>query len=54
MLEVGNGNLNIEENRSHFAILCALKSPLIIGTKLDSIKKLILDVLTDKELIDFN
>jgi alpha-galactosidase len=32
MLEVGNGNLTIEENRSHFALWAALKSPLIIGT----------------------
>ena len=32
MLEVGNGDLTIEENRSHFAIWAALKSPLIIGT----------------------
>jgi alpha-galactosidase len=54
MLEVGNGALTIEENRSHFAMWCALKSPLIIGTPLDSIKKPILEILTNKELIDFN
>ena len=54
MLEVGNGALTIEENRSHFAMWCALKSPLIIGTPLDSIKKPILDILSNRELIDFN
>ncbi|EAQ86416.1 hypothetical protein CHGG_07669 [Chaetomium globosum CBS 148.51] len=54
MLEVGNGNLTIEESRSHFALWCMLKSPLIIGTRLDTIEKPILDILSNKELIAFN
>ena len=54
MLEVGNGQLTIEENRSHFAMWCILKSPLIIGTRLDSIAKPILEILSNKELIAFN
>ncbi|KAI2488406.1 Alpha-galactosidase [Pyrenophora tritici-repentis] len=54
MLEVGNGNFTIEENRSHFALWAALKSPLIIGTPLSNIKPEILDILSNNELIDFN
>ena len=54
MLEVGNGNLTYEENRSHFALWAALKSPLIIGTPLDDIQKPVLEILSNKELIDFN
>ncbi|KAK8050933.1 hypothetical protein PG993_002318 [Apiospora rasikravindrae] len=54
MLEVGNGNLTLEENRSHFALWAALKSPLIIGTKLDSIRPEILAVLKAEEIIAFN
>jgi alpha-galactosidase len=54
MLEVGNGNLTIEENRSHFALWAALKSPLIIGTPLDGIKPEILEILSNKDLIAFN
>ena len=54
MLEVGNGALTIEENRSHFALWCALKSPLIIGARLTSIQKPILDILTNSDLIAFN
>ncbi|KAK5659805.1 hypothetical protein OQA88_1017 [Cercophora sp. LCS_1] len=54
MLEVGNGNLTLEENRSHFAMWCALKSPLIIGTRLDAITEPILSILSNRELIDFN
>ncbi|KAK4212623.1 glycoside hydrolase superfamily [Rhypophila decipiens] len=54
MLEVGNGQLTIEENRSHFAMWCILKSPLIIGTRLDTIAQPILEILSNKELIAFN
>ena len=54
MLEVGNGNLTLEENRSHFAMWAALKSPLIIGTPLDDIEQSILEILSNKDLIAFN
>ncbi|KAH6645439.1 glycoside hydrolase superfamily [Truncatella angustata] len=54
MLEVGNGNLTIEENRSHFVLWAALKSPLIIGTKLDSIQDEVLTIFKNKEIIAFN
>lgn len=32
MLEVGNGDLTVQENRAHFALWAIMKSPLIIGT----------------------
>lgn len=32
MLEVGNGNLTLAENRAHFALWAMMKAPLIIGT----------------------
>ena len=32
MLEVGNGDLTLAEQRSHFALWCIMKSPLILGT----------------------
>lgn len=54
MLEVGNGNLTLEESRSHFALWAAFKSPLIVGTRLEGISEPILDILKAKELIDFN
>lgn len=54
MLEVGNGDLTVQESRSHFALWAALKSPLIIGTPLHNIKPEILKILSNKELIDFN
>ena len=54
MLEVGNGALTTEENRSHFAMWAAFKSPLIIGAKLRSVSKTVLEILSNKELIAFN
>lgn len=32
MMEIGNGNLTIPEQRSHFAIWAFMKSPILIGT----------------------
>ena len=31
MLEVGNGNLTYEENKSHFTLWCMMAAPLILG-----------------------
>lgn len=31
MLEVGNGNLTFEENKSHFTLWCMMATPLILG-----------------------
>jgi alpha-galactosidase len=39
MLEVGNGGMTIEEEKTHFALWCIAKSPLIIGTDLTNIRK---------------
>jgi len=54
MLEVGNGNLTLEENRSHFAFWAAMKSPLIIGTALDELSTELVDVLKNKYLLAFS
>ncbi|KAL4892089.1 hypothetical protein BDV59DRAFT_193956 [Aspergillus ambiguus] len=54
MLEVGNGNLTLAENRAHFALWAAMKAPLIIGTPLDSIDEEHLAVLKNKYLLDFH
>ena len=31
MLEVGNGNLTIDENKAHFSLWCMMAAPLILG-----------------------
>lgn len=63
MLEVGNGNLTPEENRSHFSLWCMMAAPLILG---NDIRKFILPdgsvdkdndilkVVTNKKLIEID
>lgn len=63
MLEVGNGNLTYEENKSHFALWCMMAAPLILGNDVrhfvfpdgtaDNDDK-ILKLLTNKKLIAIN
>lgn len=60
MLEVGNGNLSFEENRTHFTLWCMMAAPLILGNDVRSFLKEdgtvdadneILKLLTDKDMI---
>ena len=60
MLEVGNGNLTVEENKSHFTLWSMMAAPLILGNDIrdfikadgtvDSDNK-ILEILTNKDVI---
>ena len=51
MLEVGNGSLTPEQNRSHFALWCMMCSPLILGNDLRVMKEDVLKIVTNKKLI---
>lgn len=58
MLEVGNGKLTYEENKTHFILWCMMASPLILG---NDIRKLrdnpdsdVLKILKNKDLIAIN
>lgn len=63
MLEVGNGNLTYEENKSHFSLWCMMCAPLILG---NDIRKFIkpdgtvdtdnktYKIITNKYLISIN
>jgi len=54
MLEVGNGNLTVYQDRSHFALWAAMKSPLLIGADLEKISLEQVEVLKNKHLLAFN
>jgi alpha-galactosidase len=54
MLEVGNGGLNNEQERTHFALWAAMKSPLLIGTDLSKIKPSSLNILKTRMLLQFH
>ena len=63
MLEVGNGKLTHEENRSHFSLWCMMNAPLILG---NDVRKFVKpdgtvdtdnkywQILTNKEMIAVN
>lgn len=60
MLEVGNGNLTLEENKSHFTLWCMMAAPLILGNDIRTFlnkdgtkdeRNEILKILTNEKLI---
>ncbi len=60
MLEVGNGNLTFEENKSHFTLWAMMASPLILGNDIRTFIKpdgtvdkdsRVLQILTNKDII---
>ena len=54
MLEVGNGGLTPDEERTHFALWAILNSPLLLGNDLRNMSPQALDILTNKEIIAIN
>ena len=54
MLEIGNGGLTLAEQRTHFALWCLMKSPLLIGADPRALSKESLAILTNSFLIAVN
>lgn len=60
MLEVGNGKLTPEENKSHFTLWCMMAAPLVLGNDVrllteDTKKnKVLLSILTNEDMIDID
>lgn len=54
MLEVGNGNLTYNENVAHFSLWCMMASPLILGNDLRSVSDDVLNIITNRDLIDID
>lgn len=54
MLEVGNGQMTIQEEKTHFALWAIAKGPLIIGSDLSALRQESLDILLNKEIIAVN
>jgi len=51
MLEVGNGGMSFVDYRSHFALWCLIKSPLLIGCDLGNMDVPTLSILSASEVI---
>ncbi|PVF97110.1 glycoside hydrolase [Serendipita vermifera] len=54
MMEIGNGDLTLEEQHTHFAMWAALKSPILLGTDLSRLSSTQLSVIKNKELLAFS
>lgn len=54
MLEVGNGDLTIDENKAHFTLWCMLAAPLMAGNDLRNMTEETIEILTNPDLIAIN
>ncbi|KAJ3778701.1 glycoside hydrolase [Lentinula raphanica] len=54
MMEIGNGALTIEEQRTHFAAWVFLKSPILLGTDLSLLNSTQIAIITNPELLAFS
>jgi len=54
MLEVGNGGMKDNENRSHFSFWCLLAAPLMAGNDIMNMSDATKEILTNKEAIAVN
>ena len=54
MLEVGNGGLTLEEEKTHFSLWAISKAPLIIGCDLSKVSAESLAILMNEEVIAIN
>ena len=54
MLHVGNGDLSLEENKSHFALWAMAKAPLLFGNDLSKMTNDIFQIITNPSLIAIN
>lgn len=54
MLEIGNGGLTVDEEKTHFALWALAKAPLIIGCDLTTIRAESLAILKNSRIIAVN
>jgi alpha-galactosidase len=54
MLEVGNGNLTIEMEKSHFALWCIMTAPLILGNDISKMSEAQRKIVTNPLAIQIN
>ena len=54
MLELGNGALTHEEEKTHFALWALAKAPLIIGCDLNKVSADTLAILKNENIIAVN
>ena len=51
MLQVGNGDMTLGEDRAHFSLWCVMAAPLMAGTNLATLKPAVKEVLLNTEAV---
>jgi hypothetical protein len=51
MLEVGNGDLNAEQNRAHFTLWAMFNAPLVLGMDVSAASDEVIKIVTNPEII---
>lgn len=51
MMQIGNGELTLNQNRAHFSMWCMLAAPLLLGTDLRKMSPELKEVVLNKEVI---
>ncbi|KAF8844297.1 glycoside hydrolase [Paxillus ammoniavirescens] len=54
MMEIGNGNFTVQEERSHFAVWAFMKSPILLGTTLSGLSADQLAIISNPALLAFH
>ncbi|TDL16123.1 glycoside hydrolase [Rickenella mellea] len=54
MMEIGNGKLTLQEERTHFAAWAFMKSPILLGTDLGNLSQVQLGILQNPEILAFH
>uniref|UniRef100_A0A0W0F0D3 Alpha-galactosidase n=1 Tax=Moniliophthora roreri TaxID=221103 RepID=A0A0W0F0D3_MONRR len=54
MMEIGNQGLTTAEERTHFAVWCFMKSPILLGTNLDGLSQTQVQIITNRELLAYH
>lgn len=51
MMQIGNGELTMDQNRAHFSMWCMLSAPLLLGTDLRKMSPELKEVVLNREVI---
>ncbi|KIM69771.1 glycoside hydrolase family 27 protein [Scleroderma citrinum Foug A] len=54
MMEIGNGNLTIQEQRTHFSVWAFMKSPILLGATLSNLSADQLSIISNPALLAFH
>lgn len=54
MMQIGNGNLTYDENKSHMDLWCIMATPMLLGNNLVKMNDSIFEIVSNREVIAVN